>query len=131
MKLITSLFFLIASINTAFAASIDWQSYSSDVFTQAKSEHRLVLLFGMASWCPWCSKMTSEVFTDSTVVNLVNKYYIPVMIDIDNEPDTAKRYNMYGVPTNIIMTGDYKILDTKMGYVNSSRMASFLSRNAH
>lgn len=131
MKLMTTLFFvMIASISTAFAASIDWQSYSSDVFSKAKSEHRLVLIFGMATWCPWCSRMTSEVFTDSRVVDLVNKYYIPVMVDIDNEPDTAKQYNMYGVPASIIINGDYKIIEKKMGFVSQSRMASLLYRNA-
>lgn len=132
MKFLTNLLFVfVTSINIAFAASINWQSYSSDVFTKAKSEHRLILLFGMASWCPWCSRMSSEVFTDSRVVDLVNKYYIPVMVDIDSDPNTASRYNIYGVPASIILNGDYKIIDKKLGYINPSRMASFLRKHVN
>ncbi len=119
-------FFLTFSLSTAFAEDINWHSYSKSAFAEAKKQHKNVLLFGMASWCPWCKKMKSNVFTDSTVVSLINQKYVPVMIDIDKEAHVADSYNISVVPTNIILSGDYKVIDSKTGYLSASEMASFL-----
>lgn len=117
-------------VTSALAAGINWQSYSRSAFEKAERDNRKVLLFGMAPWCPWCRRMKSNVFTDSTVINLINKYYVPVIINIDNEQDTANRYQMTGVPINIILDSKYKVLDSKMGYIDANDMASFLRNNA-
>lgn len=112
------------------AADINWQSYSSAAFAKAKKEHRLVLLFGKASWCPWCRRMKSETFSDNSVIELVNKNYVPVMIDIDENASIADRFDISVVPANIILTGDYRVVATKTGYIGASEMSSFLRNNA-
>jgi uncharacterized protein YyaL (SSP411 family) len=128
-KLIIAIFFTVAA-SVCAAAEINWQSYSSAAFAKAQKQHRMVLLFGKASWCPWCRRMKSETFTDSTVVSLINQYYVPVMIDIDSDPSIADRYNISVVPANVIMSGNYKVIDSKTGYISAREMASFLRNNA-
>lgn len=128
-KLALGTLFVLA-VQTCLAADINWQPYSSSIFAKAKKQHSLVLLFGKATWCPWCRRMKSDTFTDSTVINLINKHYIPVSIDIDDDSSIASRYQMSVVPVVIILDGDYKIIDSKTGYMGASSMASFLRRNA-
>lgn len=122
-------FFLAISVGTCFADSINWQSYTSATFAKAKKQHKLVLLFGKATWCPWCRRMKNETFTDSTVISLINKNYVPIMIDIDDQSSIADQYNISVVPANIIMTDDYKVVDSKTGYLSANQMASFLQKN--
>lgn len=121
-------FVLTFAVSTSFAASINWQSYSSSAFATAKKEHRKVLLFGKASWCPWCRRMMSNTFPDSTVANIINKSYVPIMIDIDNNTTVADEYDIKVVPTMIILTADKKIVDSSTGYKDASEMAQFLRR---
>jgi thioredoxin-related protein len=121
---------LAMTISTCFAASVNWQPYSSATFDKAKAQHRNVLLFGKANWCPWCRRMRSSTFTDSSVESLINKHYIPVMIDIDTDADLANQYQIKAVPTIIILNGDKKILDTTTGYQTASDMAEFLRHYA-
>lgn len=128
-KLIIALLLSIVSC-ASLAASISWHRYSEAAFSLAKKENRLVLLFGKAAWCPWCRRMQNEVFTNGTVIGLINKYYIPVVVDIDNDAAIADSYHISGVPANIIMNSDYKIIDSKMGFVDANEMASFLRSNA-
>lgn len=124
-------FFLSFSMGACFAESINWQPYSSASFAKAKKQHKLVLLFGKANWCPWCKRMKSDTFTDSSVVNLINRNYVPVMIDIDEQSSVADRYNISVVPANIILTGDYKVIDSRTGYLSASQMSSFLRSNTN
>lgn len=121
--------FVIFSMTASFA-DINWQSYSSAAFAKAKKEHKNVLLFGQASWCPWCRRMKNDTYSDSTVINLVNKNFVPVMIDIDSQSSVADRYDISVVPANIILTSDYKVVGSKTGYLSPSQMASFLRNNA-
>lgn len=133
IKTLSKLFvalFLTFSIGVCFADSINWQPYSSATFAKAKKQHRMVLLFGKATWCPWCRRMKSDTFSDSAVVSLINKNYVPVMVDIDDQSSIADRFNISVVPANIILTGDYKVVDSKTGYLSASQMSSFLRSNA-
>lgn len=123
-------FFLALGVSTCFAADINWQTYSKSSFAKAKKEHRLVLLFGKASWCPWCRRMKSETYSNNSVIELVNKYYIPVMVDIDDEASIADKYNISSVPTVIILDGDYKIVDSKAGFQDVSDLVKMLQSNA-
>lgn len=122
-------FFLSVSMTACFAEDINWQPFSDSTFAKAKKQHRMVLIFGKATWCPWCRRMKSETLTDSTVISLINNNYVPVMIDIDEQSNVADRFNISVVPANIILTGDYQVVDSKTGYLSVSQMTSFLRSN--
>lgn len=129
-KVVLAFFVVLGTINACFADSINWQPYSSAAFAKAKKEHRHVLLFGKANWCPWCRRMKNETFSNSTVISLINKNFVPVMIDIDDQSSVADRYDISVVPASIILTGDYKVVASKTGYLSASEMSTFLRNNS-
>jgi thioredoxin-like negative regulator of GroEL len=96
-------------------ASIKWQTYSDAAFADAKQQHKLVLLFGKATWCPWCQEMTRS-FKDPGVATIVMYNFIPVLVDIDADAPIAKQYKILSLPTMIILDGDKKILETFTGF---------------
>jgi uncharacterized protein YyaL (SSP411 family) len=118
------------SINIAFADSIHWQSYSNNVFETAKKSKKLVLLFGKAEWCHWCQLMRSSSYTSSTIIDIVNKYYVPVFVDIDRDSRIADSYGISAVPTTIILNGDRKVIDSTTGYLTTDALARMLRNNA-
>ena len=123
LKNIFSIFtFLVISLfifSNAYA-SIAWQPYSSAVFEKAKKEKKLVLIYGMSETCHWCQKMSSESFTDPSIVSIINSKYIPVSIDVGYQSDLADNYNIMGTPTIIIMDGNKRELTRIPGYVSPS-----------
>jgi len=125
-KLVFAALLALSFSTVCLADSINWQPYSSAAFAKAKKSNKMVLLFGKANWCPWCRRMKNETYSDDSIIKLVNSNFIPVMIDIDDDASIADRFDISVVPVNIILTGDYKVVDSKTGYLSVSQLTSFL-----
>jgi uncharacterized protein YyaL (SSP411 family) len=82
---------------------VGWRPWSGDVFSQARTEGKRVLLSISASWCHWCHVMDEECFTHPAVIRQLNSRFIPVRVDSDQRPDINSRYNMGGWPTVAVL----------------------------
>lgn len=71
---------------------VNWVSWSTDVFEQAKRENKLVLISVGYSACHWCHVMEHECFEDEEVAALMNKHFINVKVDREERPDVDQVY---------------------------------------
>lgn len=78
----------------AEADSIIWHRYDQGM-KLAKKENKKLFIDFTAKWCPYCRKMEATTFRDSTVIAVLNKYYIPVRVD----GDSSDSLNVDGVAT--------------------------------
>lgn len=108
------------------ATSIAWQPYSPAAFAEAKKEKKLVLIFGKAEWCPWCRATRNKVLTDPMVIQVVNQYYVPVMLDVDKEAILANQYDIRQLPTFVVSDANYKVRHTFAGYREPQDVAAML-----
>lgn len=107
-------------------ATLHWQGWSQDVFTQAKSEHRFVLLDLEAVWCHWCHVMDVTTYRDPKVIGLLQSKYLLVKVDQDSRPDLSNRYEDYGWPATVVFDGDGHEIVKRQGYLDPEEMASML-----
>jgi len=91
-------------------SSIEWQDWNDETFDRALKEDKPVLLTIFASWCRWCRTMDQESFSNSEVIALVNKHYIPIRVDKDRRPDVNSRYNMGGWPSVSFLTPEGNVI---------------------
>ena len=84
--------------------TLHWQPWSNAVFTQARAEHKFVLLDLEAVWCHWCHVMDDVTYRDPTVIRLLNQRYILVKVDQDSRPDISNRYQDYGWPATVVFS---------------------------
>ncbi|HLB25403.1 MAG TPA: DUF255 domain-containing protein, partial [Nitrospirota bacterium] len=82
---------------------IKWADWGEDAFRRAKDEDKLILLDISATWCRWCRAMDEQVYSDPTVVALVEGKFVPVRVDADSRPDINDRYNQGGWPTVAVL----------------------------
>ena len=54
--------------------------------------------------------MDNTSYSDQAVIDLVNKYFIPVRVDTDKRPDVNRRYNMGGWPTTAFLDNEGRII---------------------
>ena len=127
-------FFLILPISLpVFAQSqapqpsgLVWQTWSADVFAQAKREHKFVLLDLEAVWCHWCHVMDSETYQDPAVSSILRAKYLLVKVDQDSRPDLSNRYEDYGWPATVVFDGDGQEIVKRQGYIAPKPMLSML-----
>src|SRR5690348_3053966 len=111
------------------ASEINWHTWSPAAFEEAKETRRPILLSISAVWCHWCHVMDETTYSHPTVIDIINRDYVPVRVDNDVRPDINQRYNMGGWPTTAFLTSSGDIL-TGGTYIPPDQMASALMRIA-
>lgn len=93
----------------------------------AKENGKKVLIFGQASWCPYCRQMEREVYPQPEVVEIINKYFYTVMIDTESqeklkfnedvftEQEFAAALRLYSLPTHYFVTSDGQVIAGQPG----------------
>ena len=111
-------------------SKISWQPYSQAIFNQAKNQHRNIVIIAKTSWCHWCQKLEATTLVNPAVVNMLNKNFIAVQFDVDQNQSLAIRYHVIDLPTIIIVNENNKILATKSGYMNETAFSQFLDNTS-
>lgn len=88
---------------------------------KAKKENKYIFLDAYASWCGPCKMMKNKIFTDRTVAEFYNKYFINVAIDMEKGegPILAEKYAVEAYPTLIYFKPDGKLIGKAMGFRKS------------
>ena len=71
---------------------IDWYPWSKIAFKKAKKENKLIFISIGYSTCHWCHVMLKESFTDKQVAQILNKYYISIKVDKEQNPGIDRFY---------------------------------------
>ena len=109
------------------ASEINWRPWSKEAFDEARTVGRPILLSISAVWCHWCHVMDETTYSHPSVIDIINRDYVPVRVDNDVRPDINQRYNMGGWPTTAFLTASGDIL-TGGTYLPPDQMASSLMR---
>jgi uncharacterized protein YyaL (SSP411 family) len=107
-------------------ARIVWLRDDGAAFTQAKTDHRFVLLYLEAVWCHWCHVMDEKTYGDAMVAAEVHAHYVPLRIDQDLRPDLSNRYKDYGWPATVIFGPGGNEIAKRQGYVPADEFADLL-----
>jgi len=107
------------------ASEINWRPWSKEAFDEARTAGRPILLSISAVWCHWCHVMDETTYSHPSVIEIINRDYVPVRVDNDVRPDINQRYNMGGWPTTAFLTPSGDIL-TGATYLPPDQMASAL-----
>ncbi len=106
--------------------TLHWQPWSDAAFTQARAEHKFVLLDLEAVWCHWCHVMDDITYRDPVVIRLLNQRYVLVKVDQDSRPDFSNRYQDYGWPATVVFAADGSEIVKRQGYIPPRPMSSML-----
>ncbi len=105
---------------------LHWQPWSNAAFTEAKAQHKFVLLDLEAVWCHWCHVMDDVTYRDPVVIRLLNERYVLVKVDQDARPDLSNRYGDWGWPATIVFAADGSEIVKRQGYIPPRPMSSML-----
>ena len=76
---------------------IEWTTIENA--SQLKDNTKLYFVDFYTHWCGWCKRMDKDVFTDSTVIKLINRYYVPVKFNAEGNSEFVWKGTKYvGTP---------------------------------
>jgi len=114
---------LISSLHMSAQKKLDFdESGYQSVLARSKKEKKPIFYMMYATWCAHCNKMKSEVFTDTLVINFMNKNFICASQDVEKgEGDFFRRkFGIRFYPTFLFLNEDGKELYNTSGEFTSA-----------
>lgn len=116
---------------------IEWVKYDVGL-KQAAEEGKYVLVYFWNHGCGWCKRMEQDTYANEKVMDIVNAYFTPVMVNAgSNEYYNTKngrittrqvvnKFRLRGFPTSCFLKPDGSILTCLPGYVPPQKFETIL-----
>ena len=65
---------------------INWNIWSKKALQQSINEDKLIVLSIGYAACHWCHVMEKETFSDNNVAEIMNKHFISIKVDREEQP---------------------------------------------
>ncbi len=71
---------------------VDWYPWGAEALAKARAEGKPIFLSVGYSTCYWCHVMEREVFSDPTIAELMNRWFVSIKVDREERPDLDEIY---------------------------------------
>jgi uncharacterized protein len=104
-------------LKRAVSQPVDWHPWGGGAFQRAKQLNRPILLDVGAVWCPWCSLMDRDTYTNTATADYINQHFVAVKVDFDVAPELVAQLQRAqavlnlpaGLPLTSFITPDGKL----------------------
>jgi protein disulfide-isomerase len=132
MKKITIILLTLWMGAKAMAGGATWLTNLPEAADQARKDNELLLLdFTGSDWCGWCMKLDEEIFSKREFIDYAGKNLVLVQVDFPMHKAQAndlkaanralaKKYQVTGYPTVLIIKPDGKVLWEQRGFEEGS-----------
>ncbi len=110
------LYFLLISTNSFAADGIKWHAYS-DGIEFGKKHNQKVFLYFYSEQCRYCAEMENKTFKSTSVIENINKHFIPVKVNTDKEKDLTFTYRVRGLPSIYFISEKGEVVTKYPGYM--------------
>jgi thiol:disulfide interchange protein len=105
---------------------IPWRKDLAAAEAEARAQHKQVFAYFTATWCGPCQEMKRTTWSDNTVRRAMERRFVPVKVDIDENRSLASAYGIEAVPTFIWLDDSGKALGQTSGYMDAKEMENWL-----
>jgi hypothetical protein len=110
-------------------ASIDWvEDYEQGIGLAAQLNKPVLLAFFKKN-TRFCTDIQQNTYNNSAVKKYVEENFVPILIDVDKQPEIARRYNVSYYPTHYVRRADKdEVFGPRLGYDPPTLFISELKR---
>ena len=110
---------------TATGKTIEWHNYQNGM-ERSKFEKKKVFLHFYADWCMYCKKMEQSTFKDPDVIDALNQDFIPIRVNTDLDPETARLYGVKPIPDTWFIFENGQPIGNRPGFISIDQMKVLL-----
>lgn len=118
--LLLMIFVFVLTIPFCSASELSTADNLDNAIHTAQSQNKNVIVVFDGKGCVYCDMFKDNVLKDENVINALNDKYITVILDVDENPDIASKYKVFGTPTTVILDSNSKEIGRVDGYVDAN-----------
>lgn len=103
------------------SGQVSWETNLDKASDAARKANRALLLEFWSATCEPCRVLDQDVFPDERIGTAIRRLN-PVRVDVDKQPDVARRYNVNGTPTLVVTDSYGTELFRYTGLLDADRM---------
>ena len=107
--------------------AVPWAPNLQAAIQMASRQHQLVLAHFWSPTCVPCKRLEETVFTDPIVAQSIARDYVPVKIDAQAFPDTARQYGVEKLPTDVIIAPTGQLVHRRVSPLDAQQFTSDLT----
>ncbi len=116
---------LLTAAGPAWAGGVPWLDYRQGKRLQ-EAQKKPMLIFFHLPYCYRCREMKRKVFSKAEVIGLLKSHFIPVEVDVDQDPALSKTFQVTYIPTFVMVSPQGKEIMRLKGVVPRQRFLSML-----
>ncbi len=103
-------FLLTASASLQAQSHVPWVTSWQEASTMANRYQRMVLIHFWSNDCPPCIKLERTVYNRPEVIRAIISNYVPLKVNVDQNTELTRYFNVQQWPTDIIVDAQGKVL---------------------
>lgn len=103
-------------------SSIDWHADIREAWEKMLAVDQPMLLFITMDHCAHCAKMKRTTYTDDRIVALVQRSYVPTVINGTQWKELTRRLGVRVFPTTAVISPENHVIDHIPGFVDAQRL---------
>lgn len=109
-------FMAVVFSHQAQAGDVAWHTNLREAISDSGERSKPMLVMFTADWCGYCQKMRRQTLENEVVARRIKEGFVPLLVDVDENPELAKRLRVTGLPTVLIVSPDRKVTHRIAGY---------------
>ncbi|MDZ4686528.1 MAG: thioredoxin family protein [Planctomycetaceae bacterium] len=101
---------------------LKWQTDLKVARKLALADHKLLMVVFTAQWCAFCHKLINSTISHRDLAPFVDRHFVPVMIDFDENKRVAEILEVDSLPNTVILSPQADLLVQRKGFAS---VASF------
>ncbi|MBA3010921.1 MAG: thioredoxin fold domain-containing protein [Proteobacteria bacterium] len=106
-------------------SGIAWKDYTPGMAIAGKG-NKPVFLYFHAPWCTYCTKLKQTTFKDKQVLAYLEKNFISIQVDTDQNQELGREWKVKGLPTMWFLEPDGKKINSIPGYLDAPQLLLIL-----
>ncbi|MGD9854341.1 MAG: thioredoxin family protein [Planctomycetaceae bacterium] len=97
-------------------SGLQWQPDLHTAHALAVRDNKPLLLVFGAEWCGWCKKLEKNTLGDPQMVEYINRTFVPIHIDVDQQKKVAEILEVESLPCTIVLSPEADLLGRFEGF---------------
>src|SRR3954452_4360013 len=107
--------------------SISWRTDYGRALDEARASNQLLWIQFTAPWCPNCTRMEQDSFSQPAIRGHARRSFVPVKLRADANEELALHFGLTGLPATVIVAPSREVLAVRQGYLGPEDLDQLLA----